>query len=260
VDKQLAHIDREAKSALQEQQASFNQQMVEFQSGVAARAASAERVRQEIERWANPILDAVNSLQNRLNNILKHEGYLVLSPETKASSTGWSIDYNYFLPSTVFLFCQYFCWVRLLQERLRFDLFRHGLERDAFMRKIRSVGETLSEFPYKPLDDLPPGPDWQVFALQQRALGEALVQGEGNDEHCMRFADFLALWNDDAFRGGFTPLVTLLQGLTEEDQRRWRRLELTSKALTKLAKECRRVLTPAQGADPASPSSVLQKR
>jgi hypothetical protein len=105
VGKQLARIDREAKSALQEQQACFNHQMVDFQSGVTARAASAERVRQEIERWANPILDAANSLQSRLNDILKNQGYLNLSPKTKESSAKRSFDYNYFMPSTVFLFC-----------------------------------------------------------------------------------------------------------------------------------------------------------
>jgi hypothetical protein len=75
---------------------------------------------------------------------------------------------------TVFLFCQYFYWMRLLQERLRFDRFRHVLAKDKFLNKVRLVGETLSEYPYDPVERLlPKGDDWQVFTLQQRAMGEA---------------------------------------------------------------------------------------
>src|SRR4051794_8965083 len=42
-----------------------------------------ERIRQEIIRWANPILGAVTDLEARLRNILDDDGYLALSQSYK---------------------------------------------------------------------------------------------------------------------------------------------------------------------------------
>jgi hypothetical protein len=55
-DLQIAQFDRSTRSGLQRQKEEFDRQMVGFQVDVNARQAQADRIRVEIERWANPIL------------------------------------------------------------------------------------------------------------------------------------------------------------------------------------------------------------
>lgn len=234
---------------LAEQKAKFEQQMVEFQAEVDARTARADRVRQEIERWANPILGAVRDLESRLGNILNKSAYLALSKDIPAGERlpgGWTITYAYFLPSTVFLFCQYFCWVRILRERLTFDLFSKGAQKDQFVARMDAVGHALSSWPLEELDDVPPETDLQLFTLQQRALGETMVVGEGAEARCMSLAHFLEEWSKANFRQKFKTLEQLVEGLNPQAVGRWRRLELMLSALGALRAECERVLSPPE--------------
>jgi hypothetical protein len=121
-----------------------------FKSEVARKTARLDRVRQEVLRWSNPVLGSVQELQGRLKNVLDDDGYLALAPDSKLNPD-WSIDHQYFLSSTVFLFAQYFCWVHLLEERLNFELFEQQAEKDDFFREVKDVERTLASFP---LDEL----------------------------------------------------------------------------------------------------------
>jgi hypothetical protein len=125
LDLELAATRARTDAALLEQKANFDKQMEAFKTDLATNTARADRIREDIERWANPILGSVMELQGRLDNILKEEGHLALTPVAQDRiNREWSITYEYFLPSTVFLFSQYFCWVRLLEETLSFELLR----------------------------------------------------------------------------------------------------------------------------------------
>jgi hypothetical protein len=75
-------------------------------------------------------------------------------------------------PSTVFLFSQYFCWIRLLEEKLSFELFERQTDKDTFFNKVEEVARTLASFPLRELNGIPGRGDLQVFRLQQRAIGE----------------------------------------------------------------------------------------
>jgi hypothetical protein len=80
--------------------------------------------------------------QRRLDNILKNEGYLALSPDAKNKVNGeWSVTHGYFLSSTIFLFSQYFFGVRLLKERLSFELFDHHSDKDDLLKKSATSDE-----------------------------------------------------------------------------------------------------------------------
>ena len=93
------------------------------QLGRASEAGRArgDRIRTEILRWSNPILGAVTDLRARLVNILKDKAHLALR-RTRPSelSDDWSITYEYFMPSTLFLFAQYFHWVQRLKVEMSF--------------------------------------------------------------------------------------------------------------------------------------------
>jgi hypothetical protein len=241
-DQELAAAKQRADEAIVKQKAEFDRQIAAFQTDLESETAKTDRIRQEIERWANPILGSVEELRNRLRNILFDDGYLALSPETEATvDKEWAIRYDYFLRSTVYLFCQYFCWVRLLEESLSFELFQQHHAKDSFMEGIYTVGRKLSAFPLAELQNLAAG-DWQVFNLQQRALGEVVTVGDGREARCMRFSEFLAKWNEPAFAGIFHPLIQFVDRLQPTNARRWKRLELMDQELARLHEQCKEIL------------------
>jgi F0F1-type ATP synthase membrane subunit b/b' len=244
-DHELVMAKERADAALLAQKAQFDRQMANFQTGLAIRTAREDRIRQQVVHWANPIFGAVVDLERRLDNILQSEGYLALSPDTEGKiSTDWSICYDYFLPSTVYLFCQYFCWIRLLQESLSFELFEKHEAKDDFFEGIRAVGHKLSGYPLDELKDLPHGGDCQIFNLQQRAIGEAATVREGSELRCMRYPEFLVKWPDPDFKRLLDPMTRFVDKLQPTNARRWKRLDLMAEALKNLQQKCKQLLTP----------------
>jgi hypothetical protein len=192
-DAELLELKKKADAELLAQKSRFDTQMEAFKADLAANIARKDRIREQLNQWANPILGSVRGLEARLDNILSDEGYLALSKETQSKvKKEWSITYDYFVPTTIYLFSQYFCWIRLFEENLSFELFAAHPEKDSFVEKVREVERTLSEYPMKELSDLTGEGDRQVFRLQQRAMGETLASQETLGPRCMRVSDFLA--------------------------------------------------------------------
>jgi len=235
------------------------------------REAKAERIRQEVLVWTNPVLGAVRSLESRLGNILSKKLYLGLDPdqahEERPVGSDWSMDYEYVMESTLFLFAEYFAWIRLLQERLSFELFESEATRARFDAAIWDVSNEIGNLPLpaKFIKELPEklvgkqkdgheDKDAQVFVLQQRAIGEFLIDREAGTPRVRGYPEFLeARERDERFNRALAPLVTLLQGVNPCTTKRWRRLKATLGALGKLKHECDQVLG---GRQPALPSST----
>ena len=231
-------LKKRTDAILLHQKNAFDQQMETFRSTLASRTAKADRVREEVVRWANPILSAIGDLQGRLDNILNHEGYLMLSADAKPMP-GWSAQYHYFLPSTIYYFCQYFCWIRLLEERLSFEMFERHDEKDRLFDCVRRVGSALSRFP---LDILPnmlgEADDRQVFALEQRTLGEIMTIKVDGERCCLSYSEFVDKWHDVQFKNKLIPMIDFLEALAPSQARRWHRLGLLSVNLNSLREEC----------------------
>jgi len=84
--------------------------------------------------------------------------------------------------------------------------------------------------------------DKQVFALQQRAIGELVIERDHESPRLLTYRAFLdALDTDPRVAELFEPLRSLIEGL-EPETKRWRRLERTMDALDALERECRAVL------------------
>jgi hypothetical protein len=208
------------------------------------REARQERIREEVLRWTNPILGAVEGLESRLDNILNDGLHLALDPrhagEKRPAHPDWAASYNYTMPSTLFLFAEYFAWIRLLQERLSFELFESQETKDRFFAATWGVTKALSSWPRAGI--VGKGQDAQVFALQQRAIGELVICRDGEKPRSMTFPEFLeALDDDKRVRTLLDPLSVLLEAV-EPDTKRWSRLEGTLKALQDLELECRALL------------------
>lgn len=201
-----------------------------------------ERIRQEVIRWSNPILASVKELKGRINNIID-EGYLALNKEYKDQvNPNWSISYDYFMNSTLYLFGQYFCWIRMLEEELNFELFESQTEKDDFFRVMKKVSNSLSTFPprYSCI-----GKDMQIFRLQQRVIGELCVIVDANDRRrVISYADFLRKMEggDDSFKLHFYPLRNFLEDISPKSDCRWKRLLATQQALNELESQCIEIL------------------
>lgn len=198
-----------------------------------------DRIRNDIIRWANPILGAVNVLTYRLDNILFHDGYRALN-KAYQRTPGWSMTYDYCMPSTLYLFAQYFALIQMLQELLSFELFRSEQTKDNFFAAVTGVSEALGSYPA--LDPSCKGEDNQVFRLQQMAIGELLILRDSNPPRCVSYPDFLQKSQEKSFECHLEPLRTLLENVSPDDNCRWTRLKETRKKLGDLKKKCYQVL------------------
>jgi hypothetical protein len=200
-----------------------------------------ERIRREVVRWANPILGAVGELTDRLRNILEQKGYFALY---KIPLTGmnpnWSISYEYFMSSTLYLFGQYFAWVQMLQDKLSFELFQSQKEKDKFFNAIREVGSSLSDFPPKYECS---GKDTQIFRLQQKAIGELFITHDGDNVGCLSYPDFFHGIEDPTMSLHIKPLKLLLEDLNPNDECRWKRVVTSYEALKRLKTNCEELLS-----------------
>lgn len=216
-----------------------------------------ERVQQEIIRWANPILGAVEELEGRLYNILYKGGCSKVLDRKRVGEVNpnWSISYDYYMDSTLFLFGQYFAWVRMLQEELSFEVFQTQFEKSRFFKAIGQVGWALSVFPPKYECN---GKDVEVFRLQQRAIGELLIIRENNKRSCMGYPEFLRQLKNDDFNQHFGPLRSLFDELKPEADCRWKRVEVTYQALKDLHANCEDLLSPKSVSVPPNADNMVQ--
>jgi hypothetical protein len=227
------------------------------------REARIERTREEVLLWANPILNSVLGLKSRLENILKDNLHVALSPSSagvdRPVNPDWSISYAFVMPSTLFFFAEYFAWVQLLRERVSLELFESQDSHKRFSNATWEVTKALGDWPIErdvvenrrvftregagETKASSTQEDAQVFALQQRAIGELLIERDTEPPRVLTYRAFVDAFHSDALYASlFEPLRSLLRDL-EPETKRWTRLECTFTALTALEHECRTLLS-----------------
>jgi hypothetical protein len=204
------------------------------------------RIREEIIKWTNPTLIAIKDLEARLHNILKHQAYPVLDKEyLQENHPNWSITYEFFMPSTLYIFAQYFAWVQLLVDEINYEIFQSENNKGEFFRCIDKVGSALGAYPHPEMKGCH-SKDTQVFKLQQRAIGELLIlRSSNNHPQIMTYTDFLSRYDvDETFIYQLAPLKALLEDLapTPEHSCQWERLNLMYNSLGKLEMQCKILL------------------
>lgn len=133
VENHKSSLDQQVETFKADLKAKSDRQLEEFKNQLTERSAEKDRIRNEVARWSNPIPSAVTQLNNRLHNMLDDQGYLALSPDVRQRvNPQWSIRYDYFFPSTIYLFSRYFCWTGLLEEKVGFELFDKQDDKEAF--------------------------------------------------------------------------------------------------------------------------------
>jgi hypothetical protein len=130
-----------------------------------------------MSRFRDPLMHAAYDLQSRIFNILRQQflpRYLV---------RGAAREQEYAVENTVFLFAQFLGWTEAIREELQFlDL---GAEEDT--KKLRALQNMI--YHHFQTDDL--GPGFRLFAGEQRAIGELMIDRKGGAVcRCIGFATF----------------------------------------------------------------------
>jgi hypothetical protein len=153
--------------------------------------AAAQRQR-EISKFSEPLARAAYDLQSRLYNILKQnliDIYLVKGNDRERS---------YVIDNTVFLAGQYLCWTELARREIQFiDLGESNKTSELLHLQdtISSLWGTSRQLPV-----------FRIFAGEQRAIGEALIQNGAQGPECMGYGAFLK-----TFSKGDDPLIEALR-------------------------------------------------
>jgi hypothetical protein len=207
----------------------------------------------ELNRSADPILQAATDLRFRLENILQNRGWYWLSRPEKTDSDFYKTA-TYFRSSTLYVFCRYFCYVELLNERLGYLFEERGDERQEFTDLLRKASGVLGSH-----NETATGA--QIFHWQQRALGEVMTVTTDGGERCMRYAAFIDHLQSEGFAGHISPLDGVLDDL-EKDKPSWQRLEAFATALTQIEAQCRTMLQlpPVRMATDGQKQTVLPNR
>jgi hypothetical protein len=154
---------------------------------------AAEQRRKETSDFSEPLARSAYDLQSRLYNIMRQN--LVEVYLTRGSDR----ERFYVTENTIFLVCQYLCCTELVRREIQFiDLGESARTRNLLrlQDKIYSLWGT---------DQQPPS--FRIFAGEQRALGEALIQTGARGPECMGYGAFLK-----NFDSGVNPLVDALRG------------------------------------------------
>ena len=169
IDKSIAHFEAQTNKEL----ARLNADLQAERDERLARQ-EAERV---VSKFRDPLLHAAYDLQSRIFNILK-KAFL-----TTYYSNGSDPEKEYAVENTVFLVAQFLGWTELIRQEIQFL----DLGNDEETRKLRSLQNGM----YTQLQTDQFGKGFRLFAGEQRAVGELMIDRGADLPRCIGFAAFL---------------------------------------------------------------------
>lgn len=128
-------------------------------------------------RYREPLAHAVNDLQSRLYNILQQR-FL-----EEFFDKGDDRSQSYVVNNTVFLIAQYFAWTEIVRRDIQYIDLGHD-QQTGRLARLRDEVYTLFQ-----TDEL--GRVLRVFAGEQRAIGERMVQVGPRGLECIGYGAFL---------------------------------------------------------------------
>jgi len=130
-----------------------------------------------MKRYQGPLLHAVYDLQSRLFNIIMQgliEVYFI---------NGKEHERDYVINNTVFVIAQYFAWTEIIRKEIQFIDFRSS-EKTKKMSELRD--NIYSLWQTDRFHDL-----FRIWAGEQRAIGELMIEERNNHLNCIGYASFL---------------------------------------------------------------------
>lgn len=194
-------IDTSTKAVLEKYK---NELKIEFEkekSVLKQEYEKYDRQREELKKWANPVLAAVNGLAGRLNYIVTDNGYQELEKHHP--------QFNYYFPSTLYYFAQYLCWIQILKEEINYEIFSEKAEEVNFFKSLRDVNVSLRNVNS-------PAP---IFSLQQRQIAEIMRSDVDEKRKCITYHEFVIKHKEDGtFKDILKPLEELVEKIAGPDQ------------------------------------------
>jgi hypothetical protein len=159
--------------------------------------SKAAAVRQnEIARFSEPLARSAYDLQSRIYNILKQDLIGVyLSRSNNEREKAYVVD------NTVVLIAQFQCWSEQIRRGIQFI----DLGKSEKTRELLGLQDTI--YSLWGTDAYPP--ELRIFAGEQRAIGDALIQTDDKGlerSECMGYGTFLK-----TFTPGTNPLIDALR-------------------------------------------------
>lgn len=185
ISNQLSRIEQDRVKALNEAE------LARFKAGTEEKLARLnadlqsqrdERLSQQeadrvISQFRDPLLHAAYDFQSRLFNILRGAFLDVYY------SSGSEAEKEYAIENTVFLVAQYLGWTELVRQEVQFlDL---GDEHQT--RQLRSLQDSM----YTHFQSDQHGSGFRLFAGEQRAVGELMIDRKTDLPRCIGYAAFL---------------------------------------------------------------------
>jgi hypothetical protein len=133
--------------------------------------------RKVLETYREPLLAAAYELQARLHNILRNDfidDYVVGRKAGKQAAA---------VASTLYVFAQFFGWREVIRQEVQFLRFERDEQTRQVARLLQDIGETFLS------DDF--GPQFMVWRVEQRGLGERMITSSNGESACMGYASFL---------------------------------------------------------------------
>jgi hypothetical protein len=131
-----------------------------------------------IAKFRDPLAHASYDLQSRIYNIMK-KNFLPRFLLMGSKREGW-----YAIENTVFLIAQFFCWTEIIRQEIQFL----DLREDATTKALRNIQDRIySQFQTDSL-----GHGFMIFAGEQRAVGELMIERSGEVSKCIGFAAFIS--------------------------------------------------------------------
>jgi hypothetical protein len=146
----------------------------------------------EISSFREPLARSAYDLQSRLYNILRQgliDVYLVHGNDRESS---------YVINNTAFLVGQYLCWTELVRREIQFIDLGESTKTRELLRLQDAIYSLWGTDQQPPL--------LRIFAGEQRAIGEALIQTSARGPECMGYGAFLKTLDE-----GVNPLVDALR-------------------------------------------------
>jgi hypothetical protein len=144
-------------------------------------------------RYYEPLLRSAYDLQSRLYNLLKTDfiGRYLLEGSLRRQ--------QYALNNTVFLMVQYFAWAEIIRNAIQFVDLGDDEQTRRLGRLQSKIFELFTTNEFEPL--------FQVFAGEQRALGERMIKQGDSGPECIGYGAFL---EQSKGEGGFHPVAAYI--------------------------------------------------
>ena len=166
--------------------------------------SKAELLAELMARYRDPLLQAAFDLQSRIYNIVE-QGFLQTHYRNGTDSTR-----EYARENTLYVLADYLGWVEILRREVRFLDLGDEVANRAWTERLVAVRTTLLSDRFSPR--------FRIFNGQQRAIGEIMIQADGDDERpeTMGYAGFLASQKKPDFDRWFVDLRADIDALANE--------------------------------------------